>query len=87
MLVKPAHAKSTAHIVPRRVGHTRPKAPLISLNSLGRLRVSNVMALLSISHSTLYAGIKTGRYPQPDGRDGKFPYWQTHTIRDFLNSA
>lgn len=86
MLIKSTNASST-QLHSKRVGHTRPKAPLISLNALGRLRVSNVMAVLSISHSTLYAGIQSGRYPQPDGRDGKFPYWRTHTIRDFLNSA
>lgn len=70
----------------KRAGHTRPKAPSISLDMPGRLRVAHIMALLGISHSTLYAGIKTNRYPQPDGRDGKFPYWRTTTIREFLNS-
>lgn len=74
----PPHKKSN--------GHTRAKAPLVNLSEPGRLRVSNVMALLNISHSTLYAGIKTGRYPSSDGRDGKFPYWKTNTIKEFLDA-
>lgn len=65
-------------------GHTKPKPPLISLNQPGRLRVANVMSLLGISHATLYAGMKTGRYPKPDGYDGKLPYWFTETIRALL---
>ena len=65
-------------------GHTQPKAPTIDMEQPGRLRVANLLALLSVSHSTFYNGLKTGRYPQPDGHDGKFPYWRTDTIRAFL---
>jgi hypothetical protein len=43
-----------------------------------------LLALLALSHSTLYQGLKTGRYPAPDGRDGRFPFWRTETIRSFL---
>ena len=67
-------------------GHTRAKAPLISLSEPGRLRVANVMALLGVSHSTFYAGLKTGRYPREDGRDGQFPYWKTSTIKAILEA-
>lgn len=67
-------------------GHTRARRPEISLDETGRLRVANLLAILNISHSTLYAGLKSGRYPSPDGQDGSFPYWMTSTIRAFLNS-
>lgn len=67
-------------------GHTRAQAPTIDLNQPGRLRVAHVMSLLGISHSTLYAGIKTGRYPKPDGKDGKLPFWNTTTIASFLKA-
>lgn len=67
-------------------GHTRAQAPLIDLNQPGRLRVAHVISLLGVSHSTLYAGLKTGRYPLPDGHDGKLPYWNTATISSFLRS-
>lgn len=67
-------------------GHTRPRSPEISLEQTGRLRVANMLAILGISHSTFYAGVKSGRYPSPDGRDGSFPYWNTSTIREYLAS-
>lgn len=70
--------------LPKKTGHTRPRRPEMSLNEPGRLRVSNLLALLNISHSTLYAGLKHGRYPSPDGKDGNFPYWKTSTIKTFL---
>ena len=70
----------------RSSGHTKPQAPLISLDQPGRLGVAHVLSLLGISHSTLYAGLKTFRYPPPDGRDGKMPYWKTETISRLLQS-
>ena len=68
-------------------GHTRPQAPFIDISQPGRLRVSNLLCLLGVSHSTLYAGLKTGRYPKPDGYDGKMPFWRTETIRTFLQKC
>lgn len=70
----------------KKSGHTRPRRPEISLNDAGRLRVANMLAILNISHSTLYEGLKRGRYPSPDGRDGNFPYWKTSTIKSFLDA-
>lgn len=80
----PIQIKNGSKTPAKKNGHTKAKAPTIKLSEPGRLRVSNIMALLGISHSTLYAGIKTGRYPKSDGRDGKFPYWNTSTIMKFL---
>lgn len=74
------------HPKAKKSGHTRAVAPTISLDQPGRLRVAHVLALLSISHSTLYAGMRMHRYPRPDGFDGKLPFWNTETIRDFLGS-
>jgi len=62
------------------------KAPLINLDQLGRLRVFHLIALLAVSRSTLYAGIASGRYPKPDGKDGRMPYWLTSNIKAFLES-
>ncbi|UYR06189.1 hypothetical protein NQS38_14960 [Ralstonia pseudosolanacearum] len=67
-------------------GRIQACAPNISLDQPGRLRVANVMALLGVSHATLYKGMKAGRYPLPDGHDGARPYWKTATIRAFLNA-
>lgn len=65
-------------------GHTRPRPLTISLDQPGRLRIAHVIALLGISHSSLYLGMQNGRYPKPDGYDGSIPYFNTETIRDFL---
>ena len=68
-------------------GHTKAVAPNISLDQPGRLRVANLMSLFGVGHSTLYEGIKRKRYPAPDGRDGKIPYWNTQTIKHFLQGG
>jgi hypothetical protein len=47
----------------KKSGHTRARRPEIGLEQPGRLRVAHLLALLGISHSTLYAGVKSGRYP------------------------
>lgn len=70
----------------KRVGHTKPQVPSLSLAEPGRLRVAHVISLLSISHSAFYAGLKSGKYPLADGRDGRSPYWNTSTIKRFLES-
>jgi predicted DNA-binding transcriptional regulator AlpA len=66
-------------------GHVLPRAPLIDLNSPGRLRTAHVLALCAVSHSTLYQRIKAGTFPRPDGRDGGQNYWSTATILSYLN--
>ena len=70
----------------KKLGHTRPRQPEISLDQPGRLRVANLLAIFNVSHSTLYAGVKRGRYPSPDGWDGNFPFWKTSTIKKFLDA-
>ena len=73
-------------------GHTQARAPVIGLDQDGRLRVCHLLAILGVSHATLYAGLKpkpgemTTRYPLPDGRDGKFPYWKTAAIKAYLDT-
>ena len=68
----------------KRMTHARPTVPSISLDEHGRLYVGDVVHLLRISSSTLYPGIKNGRYPKPDGRVGRRPYWFTETIRPLV---
>lgn len=78
--------KKSASVPPKKSSHTRAKPPLVSLFEPGRLRVAHLLALFGVSSSTLYAGIKTGRYPEPDGKDGTLPYWNTSTIKRFLEA-
>lgn len=84
MTIKIHYASTSAGTLSRRSGHTQARMPSLRLDQPGRLRVCHLLALLGVSHSTLYAGIKTGRYPAPDGHDGKLPFWNTATIRALL---
>ncbi len=68
----------------RHRSHVMPRSPVIDINGPGRLRTAHVLALCGISHSTLYARLKLGLFPPPDGTDGKMNFWNTHTIRGFL---
>jgi hypothetical protein len=69
---------------PRRGTHVQPKAVLIDLNQPGRLRTGHVLALCGISDTTLYARVKAGTFPPPDGKDGDRNYWDTGTMRRYL---
>ena len=70
----------------RQKGHVLPRAPIISLTQPGRLKTAHVLALCSISHSTLYVRQAQGLFPKPDGKDGATNFWKTETIREFLES-
>ena len=68
----------------RRSSHVKPRPPVIDINTPGRLRTANILALFGISHSTLYTRLKSGTFPPADGSDGKLKYWNTQTIRPLL---
>ena len=82
-VVAPTTSTTPAHKV--RHGHAAPLPVPEALGGLKRLRVGHLMNLLAISHATLYARLKTGAIPRPDGKDGKRPYWRTSTVRDILS--
>lgn len=77
---------SSMKVKAKRSGHTRPRMPSISLDCPGRVRVSGMLALLGVAHATFYAGLRSGRYPAPDGRDGKLPWWSTSTVRPLVEA-
>jgi len=75
-LTKPTRSgRSSCHVLPR--------PPVISLDCPGRLRTAHVLAIFGISHSTLYAKMKSKTFPRPDGKDGMV-FWNTETIRALL---
>lgn len=65
----------------------KPQAPEISLAQPGRLRVAHLLSLFGVSRTTLYSGMNFGRYPEPDGKDGRLPYWNTETVRRWLEEG
>lgn len=67
-------------------GHVLPRPPVIDLNQPGRLRTANILALVGISHATLYARMRSGAIPRPDGKDGGLLYWKTQTIKEYLDN-
>ena len=70
----------------RHSSHVLPRSPVIDINGPGRLRTAHVLALCGISHSTLYARLKMKIFPSPDGMDGGMNFWNTQTIRCFLEN-
>jgi predicted DNA-binding transcriptional regulator AlpA len=68
-------------------GHVLPRAPQIDIRTPGRLRTAHVLAILSISHSTLYNRLRGGTVPPPDGRDGGQNFWRTETILDHIHAS
>lgn len=63
------------------------RARVINLDSDERLRVSDVLQVLKVGKTTFFSGLKTGRYPAADGRDGKMPFWHTSTIRPYARNG
>lgn len=82
--VKPAPQKKLLAAQRKNRGHVTPKKPDIDLNEFGRLRSCHVLALCGISHSTLYKRMQAKLFPSPDGRDGGLNFWNTSTIRSYL---
>lgn len=66
-------------------GHSRPlDIQGIDLNTPQRLLAGHVMAFLKTSHSTLARWIDEGKFPPPDGHQGRRPYWFASTIRSHV---
>ncbi|NPT41256.1 AlpA family phage regulatory protein [Paraburkholderia sp. 1N] len=80
---KPTHRATTA-VEPVLPVKPVKQSPIIDLSQPGRLRVNDVIKLLAISRPTLYARVRDGKFPQPDGHDAKIPFWRTETLREFL---
>ena len=92
MNARPQNGESLVKNIVEEVQSLRPstrraRAPLMKLDQPGRLYVGNLMFMFQCSHQTVYARIATGVYPEPDGRDGRRPYWLTSTIRSLFEPA
>ena len=67
--------------------HRRARAPLMRLDEFGRLSLANLMYLFQCSHQTVYDRIRRGKYPGPDGYDGRRPFWQTSTVLPYFHGG
>ena len=64
-------------------GHSKA-LPRPDLDALGRLYVGHLITLYGLAHSTIYAHLRMGLIPPPDGEIAGRPYWRTETIRTDL---
>jgi len=76
-----AVVEQPSKVVRKRIHQPRPA---VDLRLELRLTQADCAAVLRIGKSTFRAGVVSGRYPAPDGRDGRIPYWHSRTIRRFL---
>ncbi|SDR42473.1 hypothetical protein SAMN05443245_5849 [Paraburkholderia fungorum] len=81
--IAPKSAKPSAEIPAGEKSPRRHQPPaVVDLNQPDiRLYIRDVLYFLRISKPTLYAGIKAGSLPKPDGHDRKRPFWLTQTIK------
>lgn len=58
------------------------------LPETGFVRLATVLQLIPVSKSTWWAGVKTGRYPQPVRTLGKrITAWRAEDIRGVIDGA
>ena len=61
-------------------GHCKA-LPRLDLTVPARLHVGHLMTIYGMSHSGLYAHLRKGLIPAPDGVIAGRKYWRTDTIR------
>jgi len=58
------------------------------LPETGYLRLSEVLRLIPVGRSTWWAGVRSGRYPQPTRALGKrITAWRAEDIRALIDAA
>lgn len=58
-----------------------------SLPTSGFLRIPEVLRYYPVSRSTWWAGVRSGRYPQPVNLGKRCTAWRAEDIRDLIESA
>ena len=59
-----------------------------SIPTMGYLRLPQVLAVIPVSRSTWYAGIRSGRYPEPTHALGeRITAWRVEDIRALIEAA
>ena len=61
--------------------------PNLNLPETGFLRLPAVLALIPVSKSTWWAGIKAGRFPQPVKIGPRTTCWRVEDIRKFIEKG
>jgi len=58
-----------------------------NLPETGFLRINQVLEFIPIGKSSLWAGVKTGRYPAPIKLSPGTTVWKAEDIRAFIENA
>ncbi|MBK6376555.1 MAG: AlpA family phage regulatory protein [Xanthomonadales bacterium] len=59
-----------------------------ALPETGYLRLPQILAIIPVSKSTWWAGVRTGRYPQPTRALGeRITAWRVEDIRALIEAA
>jgi len=53
----------------------------------GFLRLKQVLQIIPVGKSTWWAGVKSGRFPQPTKLGPKTTVWSASSIREFIAQA
>ena len=61
-----------------------PRSEAIDLSALGFIREQKLLDLLPIGRSTLWEGVRTGRYPAPVKIASRAVAWRVSDIRRML---
>ncbi|MDO5625721.1 MAG: hypothetical protein Q4G71_13655 [Pseudomonadota bacterium] len=69
----------------KRNNHSRPlDIQGIDLKTDQRLLLGHVLGFMKTTDSTLSRWIKEGKFPAPDGKQGRRPFWFSATIRSHV---
>jgi prophage regulatory protein len=65
---------------------TVPEVGFLRLKQIIGDKKSNIPAIIPVSRSTWWQGVKTGRYPRPVKLGPRITVWRVEVIRTFLGS-
>ncbi len=59
---------------------------MIDIPATGFIRLPAVLAVIPVSKSTWWAGVKSGRYPQPIKLGERITAWRAEDIKEIINN-
>lgn len=72
---------------PRKTPAQPATLPVNLLQAGGLLRLAQVLQLVPVSRSTWWAGVRSGRYPQPVKLGERATAWKADDIRALIENA
>ena len=60
---------------------------MYNLPQVGFVRMKDILVVFPVSSSTWWAGVKSGRYPQPVKLSARTTAWKVEDIKELLEQA